>query len=183
MNSVCLILALFLFSTTVLQVKLEVIKRYCTVYQRCFKECNKTFLLPEAQKGPLCHCKIACSYLVVLMFFSAYLQCSSQESALLVHYNEGIDYLFKPYMHVYCIIQQIVIQIVPSIAVAVSVTVTLIFAPYMILMVFEDNDTVLFADDFENGLQTGKWPEAQSGHVVEDPTNSKNHALGFSRCK
>ena len=53
----------------------------------------------------------------------------------------------------------------------------------MILMVFEDNDTVLFADDFENGLQTGKWLEAQSGRVVEDPTNSKNHALGFSRCK
>ena len=59
----------------------------------------------------------------------------------------------------------------------------MIFALYMISIVFEDNDTVLFADDFENGLQIGKWPEAQRGRVVGDPTNSKNHALIFSRCK
>jgi hypothetical protein len=42
----------------------------------------------------------------------------------------------------------------------------------------------LFADDFEEGLQTAKWPKNFNGHIVKDPLNpGLNEALGFTACK
>ena len=46
-----------------------------------------------------------------------------------------------------------------------------------------DKERVLFTDDFEEGLQTSKWPKSYNGHTVKDPLNPSNNVLGFTACK
>lgn len=80
---------------------------------------------------------------------SVYLQCSSEDSTLLVHYND-VQNCSKGIKRKCC----------------------------------SCDERVLFADDFEEGLQTAKWPKNFNGHIVKDPLNpGLNEALGFTACK